>query len=220
MKVSMYWALATAALAIPSYCNAASYYLVTGQSSANTTVDSGHSDWWSPADLIASCTQNNCEPQVNPVDEFDISFAWSLAGGVFDIKANSPTADIVFTLIDATKNSVAATATVSAASVTSSYTSTDFFFAAPVAMIVGDQYYATLTSTTDTTGNAQYDIKGVQSINLNTSPSGTGASIEGSPTDPTPEPSSLCMMLGAVLVGVSVISRRARPRASEPQGRP
>ena len=188
-------------LVAPTLCPAGTVYsLMTGQATANTTIDSGHEMEWVAPSLTASCLVTSC--QVFTTSYFDPTFNWSLGGGNFTIKVgNGVSADITLNIWDGTPSgtltsptgTLVDTVTVSGSSVSSSYTPTAFTFATPVTILAGHHYTATLTSATGTTGNQQYFIKGINTLSIVDS---SGASL----TDPSaiPEPSPILLMAGGL----------------------
>jgi len=176
------------------------YYLVTGQSSANTTIDSDHEMQWIASSMTAGCLVTSCTNY--SVADFDATFDWSLGGGNFTIKTNGGTnGDITLSIWDGGVSGTLASpvgtlvdsVTVAAGTVSSSYTPTDFIFTTPVTILTGHHYTATLTSPTGTNGNQQYDIKGIDTLTINSSTDGGGTSL----TPDVPEPSTGLMMLGS-----------------------
>ena len=191
----------------PAVSSANSYFLLTSQTNANTTIDSADSDYFAPADLIAACTSPSCNPQVFTVGYFDVTFAWSLGGGVFSMKTNGATADIVLSLIDATTNTRVAKASASSGSVSNNYSPVNLLFDTPYDLTIGHQYYATLTSDTGTSGSNQYFVKGAIGVTINSTTDGTGTIL----SNPVPEPSTTVnLLLGAALIGASIRWKRAK----------
>ena len=122
-------------LAAPSNAFAQStYYLWTGQSGAQTQVDVNHKSSW----YIKVSTGS--------------SFVFG--GGKFDIKKGSRTSDTISLKLyqNNSAGTLLATKTVSASSVTQSFTSVDFSLSSTVTLTAGT-YYATVTSAAPNTAN-------------------------------------------------------------------
>ena len=119
----------------------------------------------------------------------------------FTIKQNNSNAPITLTLYDGATS--VDTVTVSAASVSNSYTATNFDFSTPYQIVSGHKYYVTLTSSAAVNGDHQYDIKEPGSAQL--------ADAKGSPLAPVsnaPEPGTWGMMAGGF--ALCVIGTRKR----------
>ena len=117
------------------------YYLWTGQSGAQTQVDVKHKSSWY---IIVSSGSS-----------------FTFGGGKFAIKKGSRTSDTISLKLyqNNSAGTLLATQTVSADSVTQSFTTIDFSLASPVTLTAGT-YYATVTSAAPDTASEQYFIKG------------------------------------------------------------
>ena len=136
---------------------------------------------------------------------------------------NSPTDGITLTLWDGTVGgtldspigTVVESKTLSASSVSGSYTAVDIVFDTPALILANHSYLLTLTSETDQHGNQQYFIKGMDVLGIQDSLSGTGNLLPGSAGgtggDQAPEPSTWAMMAGGgALVLLSRVKRARR----------
>ena len=189
------------------------YYLVTGQSNANTTIDLDHlMEWTEPSSGQPCIVTGGPIPCASfATTYFNPTFDWNLGGGDFTIKTNGATADITLSLFDVTggnvggvpgalTGSLVTSATVVANTVSNAYTSTAFHFA-PVTLLTGRHYLAILTSATLTNGSNQYDIKGIDTLTIET--------VNQTPiTDPgaVPEPATWLLMSG--FFGVAAFAKR------------
>ena len=117
------------------------YYLWSGQSGAQTQVDVKHKSSWY---IIVSSGSS-----------------FTFGGGKFAIKKGSRTSDTISLKLyqNNSAGTLLATQTVSADSVTQSFTTIDFSLASPVTLTAGT-YYATVTSAAPDTASEQYFIKG------------------------------------------------------------
>jgi hypothetical protein len=218
MKIRSALALLGLTVTVPFMCfGGPTYYLTTGQSNANTTVDADHEMEWVNPGSTQDCLVTNC--QSFTVAAFTPTFNWDLGGGIFTIKVNgSPTDDIYFDLWDITDTAVTGTpdalsgvlvaqASVSSGAVDNSYTATDFFFETPVTLQIGESYIATLTSNTATHGSQQYFIKGIDALNIQDSTTGGGDSLSDPSNDPAgvPEPSCWATMAGGMLFVLTAV---------------
>jgi hypothetical protein len=213
MKMARLLIIALLPITIPTLCQASPvYFLITGQTAANTTIDSDHEMEWIAPTLspTTTCLVTNC--QTFAVTQFDATFDWLLGGGTFTIKVGGGATDgITLRLWEGNVGGTLASPTgallesavVSASSVSSSYTPTSFLFLTAAAIQAGHHYVATLTSNTGTTGNAQYFIKGIDVLNIQDS---NGGGL----TDPVPEPSTWAMMAGGI--ALALVSRLQRAR--------
>jgi hypothetical protein len=225
MKLSQPLLTALAAIILPTFCQAGtlSYYLITGQANANTTIDSGHEmEWYAPS-LTPSCLVTTCT--TSPITQFDAAFDWSLGGGSFTMKVgNSPTDGITLTLWDGTvggtlaspTGTMVASKTLPSSSVPGSYTAVDIVFDTPALIQTGHHYVLTLTSHTGQPGSEQYFIKGMDVLGIQDSLSGTGNPLSdsaGGVGDQAPEPSTWAMMAGGVALVLVSRVKRSRPTA-------
>ena len=219
MMKSYKYLLALCALAVPTvaFATPTTYYLVTGQANANTTIDSDHLMQWLEPSSGQACLTNTCTSFVTSF--FNPTFDWDLGGGNFTIKSNGPTADITLSLFDGTVTgapgalggTLVASTTVLGSSVTSTYTPTDFLFSGPVTLLTGHHYIAILSSTTGTNGADQYFIKGIDTLSIQSTTTGGGDTEILSDPEAVPEPGTWMMMTsGIALVG---LFRKRRSRA-------
>ena len=97
MMKSYKYLLALCALAIPTIAQASSttYFLVTGQSTSNTTIDSDHLMEWLDPSSNQACLTQTCTSFVT--NFFAPTFDWDLGGGDFTIK-RGPNSDQPITL--------------------------------------------------------------------------------------------------------------------------
>jgi hypothetical protein len=186
-----------AVLAFPSAGNASTIYTLisTGQSGANTTVDSTHDSlFYAPSLNSTALCPSGVSCASYGITYFDATFNWLLGGGNFVIKTNgNASADIILNLYDVTGVSTlpstpVATASVPYTSVSNSYTQTPILFSTPYEMTAGRRYAVVLTSSTGVNGSAQFFIKTPSDavvVDSNGNPP--------TPENPVPEPSPFIM---------------------------
>ncbi len=188
------------------------YYVVTGQSNANTTVDSDHEDQWLGPSLSgsATCLATTCQTFSSLF--FDPTFDWELGGGRFTLKTNgSTTDDITLTLWEGLPSGTVASpigtqlasVTILSGSVPNAYASIDFLFGAPATLLTGHQYVLTLTSNTGNNGSEQYFIKGVDTLSVEDSGGNTL-------TEAAPEPSTAMLLIAGATAGL--LGRKLKKR--------
>jgi PEP-CTERM motif len=182
--------LASEARAVPT-----TYYLTTGQSGAQTSIDAAASTTWS----------------------FTATSNWLLGGGNFVMKDGSTTsADITLsvylgtnsggTLVTTFDYSMAGFCTAHGGNC-QSFKSTSFLFPSAVSIIQGDTYYIALTSTALTTGTGQYFIKGLNSVSIVDSNNDPLPGQTLTVVTSAPEPTTLALM-GTALLGLRALRRR------------
>src|SRR5437867_6073542 len=143
------------------------YYIYTGQSSAQTQIDTSHtSSWYLHV----------------------VSGPLSLGGGNFTMKeGSSATADVTLTLYQgsSTSGAVLATVTKTASSFTGQFNPVDFSFSSVQSLATGN-YYVTLTSTAPNTQSQAFFIKGANgaiiSLDGTTAISSSIATVTATPT--------------------------------------
>src|SRR5438128_1265542 len=143
------------------------YYIYTGQSSAQTQIDTSHtSSWYLHV----------------------VSGPLSLGGGNFTMKeGSSATADVTLTLYQgsSTSGTVLATVTKTASSFTGQFNPVDFSFSSVQSLATGN-YYVTLTSTAPNTQSQAFFIKGANgaiiSLDGTTAISSSIATVTATPT--------------------------------------
>ena len=143
------------------------YFIYTGQSSAQTQIDTSHtSSWYLHV----------------------VSGPLSLGGGNFTMKeGSSATADVTLTLYQgsSTSGTVLATVTRAASSFTGQFNPVDFSFSSVQSLATGN-YYVTLTSTAPNTQSQAFFIKGANgaiiSLDGTTAISSSIATVTATPT--------------------------------------
>lgn len=215
--------LALLLLALPSLAPAASFYLVTGQAAANTTIDSDHLMTWLDSGTSQPClvSAGNCAT-FNSI-YFAPTFNWDLGGGLFQIKRGvNSDVSITLDLWDVTTLAVGgtpgaltgtnlATVTLAPAAVSTSYTATNFDFSSPATLLAGRKYVATLTSAVGTNGSEQYFIKGIDALNISSSNTGTGGTALAPLDQPSvPEPSTWVSLVGGLGLVFFATRRKSR----------
>ena len=119
-------------------------------------------------------------------------------GGKFDIKKGSRTSDTISLKLyqNNSAGTLLATKTVSASSVTQSFTSVDFSLSSTVTLTAGT-YYATVTSAAPDTANEQYFIKGQTDALIALSDGTTQLSAAIASASATPAASNLTLTKSA-----------------------
>jgi len=139
---------------ISTIAQAATYYLYTPITGANTTFSAAVSSVW----------------------RFNVTTSFDFGGGSFTIKkGNGATDDPHFSLCTSipagytggdpcpSGPSLVATASIARSTVTSSYTLWPIRFSAPITLSAGQTYYGVLWSGTQSIGSKQYFVKGANS---------------------------------------------------------
>ena len=180
--------LAALLMFVPS-ASAETYYVYTGQTGAQTQIDVNHTSTWSLA----------------PASTF------LFGGGIFNIKEGSATtANITLSLylgVDAS-GTLLNSVTLGPGSFTQSFTSTNFFFASPVALTGGTNYFAALTSSAVDAQSTAYFIKGAGNV---TFPADATGNPVPNPVNSTPEPGSW-VLFSSGLGGLLYFARRRNRR--------
>jgi len=197
-------------LALPVLSQASTiYYLVTTDiTGAQTSIDADHSDLFD-ATPYANCPTANCNTIA--IGFFDATFDWMFQGGIFTLKIGPNTvASITLSFYeDLASDVLLDSITLTTSCCTQSFNPINFFFASPVQVLAGHDYYAVLSSPASIVGSAQYFIKDDE-VSLR--------DIEGNPLtepDPIPEPGTMTMLGGGTaLLALSRLRRKANQRQS------
>ncbi|HXJ44594.1 MAG TPA: hypothetical protein VNH18_35230, partial [Bryobacteraceae bacterium] len=174
MRLSTIFLAGVLTVAAPFAASAGTYYLVTGQSSANTTIDADHLMQWTEPSSSQTCLVSGRGATCTSFTSayFNPTFDWDLGGGDFTIKSNGADADITLSLFDGTvtggpgglTGSLIQSVTLASSALTNAYTATPFLFSTPATLLKDHHYIAILTSASSTGGNNQYDIKGIDTL--------------------------------------------------------
>jgi len=165
------------------------YYLSTGQTGAQTQIDTAHTSSW----LL--------DPNVD----------FSFAGGLFTMKAGGSVANPVtlslYSGSDATGTLLASVTFTSTnfclQAACGQFNTHQFLFTTPIALTAGSTYFATLTSSAPNTQSQAYFIKSDNSFvsDLNGTAI-TPSPIGGTTSSATPEPTTM-LLCGLALAGIS-----------------
>jgi hypothetical protein len=208
----------------PFVSKASVYYLNTGQTGAQPSIDMADTtDWYSPS--LGAPSTGGITFVSTLVSDFDPAFLWQFGGGDFDMKAGtSAAAGITLSLWDGGLSGsevawVTWTKTQFCTFKSSGCQQFDpadplpFYFTddhtatgnlTPYSMQVGHSYLVELTSDADTQGSAQYFIKAPAQFSIQDSSGGTLAGA-------TPEPASWILVASAAVI--ALYSRRKQHRA-------
>lgn len=167
------------------------YYLDTGQSNANTQLDATHTTTWA----------------------FTATSNFEFGGGNFTMKTNGGSAPVTLSVYQGTSSAgtLLEAVSVQPGSFSSKYTSTAFNLQTVLDLVAGDTYFISLTTTTGTTGNNQYFIKGTDSSSIDDA-HGNALAGQSLTISAVPEPATLALMSMGV-AGLTLGRRRKAAKA-------